>query len=100
MLIQYPDVEERRQRLAELLDVENRVWVQAGETEKLFALADEDLERANDAIDQAAESARRIRARGAGLELAANLGMVTKIIGLNASYECCSRQQNQSLPGQ
>jgi hypothetical protein len=48
MLIQYPDVEERRQRLAELLDVENRVWVQAGETEKLFALADEDLERAND----------------------------------------------------
>ncbi len=48
MLIQYPDVEERRQRLAELLDVENRVWVQVGETEKLFALADEDLERAND----------------------------------------------------
>ena len=48
MLIQYPDVDERRQRLAELLDVENRVWVQAGETEKLFALADEDLERAND----------------------------------------------------
>ena len=48
MLIQYPDVEERRLRLAELLDVENRVWVQVGETEKLFALADEDLERAND----------------------------------------------------
>ena len=48
MLIQYPEVQERRLRLAELLDVENRVWVQAGETEKLFALADEDLERAND----------------------------------------------------
>lgn len=48
MLIQYPDVEERRVRLAELRDVENRVWVQVGETEKLFALADEDLERAND----------------------------------------------------
>jgi hypothetical protein len=47
MLIQYPEVEERRLRLAELLDVENRVWVQAGKTEKLFALADEDLERAN-----------------------------------------------------
>ena len=47
MLIQYPEEEERRLRLAELLDVENRVWVQAGETEKLFALADEDLERAN-----------------------------------------------------
>jgi hypothetical protein len=48
MLIQYPDVEERRKRLAELREVENRVWVQVGETEKLFALADEDLERAND----------------------------------------------------
>ena len=48
MLIQYPEVEERRLRLAELLEVENRVWVQVGETEKLFALADEDLERAND----------------------------------------------------
>ena len=48
MLIQYPDVEERRLRLAQLLDVENRVWVQVGESEKLFALADEDLERAND----------------------------------------------------
>jgi hypothetical protein len=48
MLIQYPEVEERRERLAELLNVENRVWVQVGETEKLFALADEDLKRAND----------------------------------------------------
>ena len=48
MLIQYPEVEERRLRLAELLDVENRVWVQVGKNEKLFAMADEDLERAND----------------------------------------------------
>ena len=48
MLIKNPEVQERRQRLAELLNVENRVWVQVGETEKLFALADEDLERANE----------------------------------------------------
>jgi hypothetical protein len=48
MLIQYPDVEERRVRLMELKDVENKVWVKIGETEKLFALADEDLERSND----------------------------------------------------
>ncbi len=47
MLIQYPDVAERRQRLAELLDVENRVWVQIDGAEMLFALADEDLARAN-----------------------------------------------------
>ncbi len=48
MLIQYPDVEERRVRLAELLDIENRVWVQVGDGGKTFAIADEDLERAND----------------------------------------------------
>jgi len=53
MLIQYPKVEERRLRLAELLDVENRAWVQVGETEKLFAPADEDLERANAATTSA-----------------------------------------------
>ena len=47
MLIQYAEVDERRKRLAELLDVENRVWVKIGEYEKCFAVADEDLERAN-----------------------------------------------------
>ena len=48
MLIQYGDVNERRKRLTELLDVENRVWVQVGGSKKSFAIADEDLERAND----------------------------------------------------
>ena len=48
MLIQYPDVEERRARLAELVDIENRVWVQIGDGEKIFAIADEDLDRANE----------------------------------------------------
>lgn len=48
MLIQYPDVEERRQRLTELRDIENRVWVRVGDGDKVVALADEDLERAND----------------------------------------------------
>ena len=48
MLIQYPDVEERKTRLAELVDVENRVWVKVGDGEKVFAIADEDLERANE----------------------------------------------------
>ena len=48
MLIQYPDVDQRKERLAELIDIENRIWVQVGDTEKVFAIADEDLERAND----------------------------------------------------
>lgn len=48
MLIQYPEVEERKDRLAKLIDIENKVWVKVGDTEKVFAIADEDLDRAND----------------------------------------------------
>ena len=48
MLIQYPEVEERREKLAALLDIENRIWTRIGEGEKVYAIADEDLERAND----------------------------------------------------
>jgi hypothetical protein len=48
MLIQYPDVEERRVRLAELLGIENQVWATVGDGNKVFAIADEDLERANE----------------------------------------------------
>ena len=47
MLIQYPDADERRTKLAELIDIENRVWVRIGNHEKVFAIADEDLDRAN-----------------------------------------------------
>ena len=48
MLIQYPEVEERRVRLAELLGIENQVWATVGDGNKVFAIADEDLERANE----------------------------------------------------
>lgn len=48
MLIQYPDVEERKEQLARLIDIENKVWVQVGDTDRVYAIADEDLERAND----------------------------------------------------
>lgn len=48
MLIEYPDIEERRVMLARLKDVENQTWVQVGTHEKIFAIADEDMEREND----------------------------------------------------
>ena len=48
MLIQYPDVEERKTRLSDLVDIENRVWVQIANSSKVFAVADEDLDRASD----------------------------------------------------
>ncbi len=48
LLIEYPDVEERRVMLARLKGVEERVWVQTGGCARVYAIADEDLEREND----------------------------------------------------
>ncbi|MCX7271970.1 MAG: DUF3501 family protein, partial [Burkholderiales bacterium] len=47
MMIEYPEVEMRRQELARLIGVEDRVWVQVEGSPKVYALADEDLEREN-----------------------------------------------------
>jgi hypothetical protein len=49
MLIEYADVAERQAALARLKGVEDKVWVQAGEGKRIWAIADEDLERENDA---------------------------------------------------
>jgi hypothetical protein len=48
MMIEYPDVEERKRKLGELVGVEDRIWVQAADAARVYAVADEDLERATD----------------------------------------------------
>ena len=48
MLIEYEDAELRRRELAKLIGIEDRVWVRVGGGEKVYAIADEDLEREND----------------------------------------------------
>jgi hypothetical protein len=48
MLIEYPEVSERQVRLAALRGVEDRVWVQVAGEERVTAIADEDMERANE----------------------------------------------------
>jgi len=45
MLIEYEEVDERRAALARLKGVEARTWVRIAEFPKVFAIADEDLER-------------------------------------------------------
>ncbi len=47
-MIEYPDVEERRQALARLVGVENRVWLQVKGFDKVYPIANEDLERSTD----------------------------------------------------
>ena len=48
LMVEYPDVEERRRALATLTNLEHRVWTQAGEGPRIFAVANEDLERSNE----------------------------------------------------
>lgn len=48
MLIEYPDVEQRQVELARLKGIEDRVYVQVQGQAKVYAIADEDLERENE----------------------------------------------------
>jgi hypothetical protein len=48
MLIEYPDVDERRRMLGLLKGIDRQTWVQIEGCERVFALSDEDLEREND----------------------------------------------------
>jgi hypothetical protein len=48
MMIEYPDAEERQRKLATLTGIENRVWVQASGYDRVYAIADEDLDRTTD----------------------------------------------------
>jgi hypothetical protein len=45
MLIEYPDPDERRRMLGVLKGIERRVWAQVGSHERVYGIADEDLER-------------------------------------------------------
>ena len=47
LLIEFPDAEERRVALQRLRGVEARAWVRVAGHERVFAVADEDLEREN-----------------------------------------------------
>jgi hypothetical protein len=48
LLIEFPDEVERRRELSQLKGIEDRCWVQVVGHERVFAIADEDLERENE----------------------------------------------------
>jgi hypothetical protein len=47
MMVEYADAGERQRMLARLIGIEDRVWVQVEGAAKVYAIADEDLEREN-----------------------------------------------------
>jgi len=47
-MLEYTDVDERRDALRLLHGIEDRVWLRAGDEEPVWAVADEDMDRATD----------------------------------------------------
>ncbi len=47
MLIEYPDPHERKRELARLIGIEDRVFVEVEGYDRVYAIADEDLDREN-----------------------------------------------------
>lgn len=76
LLIEFPDPAERQYRLAALKGIEDRCWVQAAGSARVFAIADEDLERENEQKTSAVHflrfelGAERVAALKAGAALA------------------------------
>ncbi|SEN52614.1 Protein of unknown function [Nitrosospira multiformis] len=48
MMIEYPDPVERVARLAELIGIEDKVWIKVNGFDPVYAIADEDLDRENE----------------------------------------------------
>ena len=78
-MIEEPDVEKRRDLLAELIGIEDRVWVRINGHDPVYAIADEDLERADETKTSAVHfmrfelPAEQVEALKGGAQLAAGI---------------------------
>jgi len=48
LMVEYVDVDERQNALAKMVGIENVTWVQVADFDRVYAIADEDLERATE----------------------------------------------------
>ena len=77
MLIEFPEPVERSRRLGELKGIEDRTWVEVERCARVFAIADEDLQREDGEKTSAVhflrfelgQDMRRALQRGAGLSI-------------------------------
>jgi len=78
-MVEFPDADERDAMLRQLVDIENKVWMQVGDLEKIRPIADEDLERSDAEKTSAVHflrfelTAEQIEALKSGVELAAGI---------------------------
>jgi hypothetical protein len=79
MMIEYEDIDARRAALAELKGIEDRVYVEVEGQSRVYAIADEDMDRANEQKTSAVHFLRfeltpdMVRALKAGASLAAGV---------------------------
>ena len=92
-LIEYEDPVERAQHLAELKGIEDLIWAQVGEGPRIAAIADEDMDRANETKTSAvhflrfeldAASAQAIKA-GAALRFGVDHPLYTATVEVSAA---------------
>ena len=78
-MVEFPDVAERQQMLQHLIGIEDCVWMQVGDLEKIRPIADEDLERSDDVKTSAVHfmrfelSAEQVAALKAGASVSAGI---------------------------
>jgi hypothetical protein len=77
MLIEYPDVHERKRELGRLIGVEDRLFVEVEGHPRIYAIADEDLDRENDEKTSAVHFVRFEFPKGA--RAAVRAGAVVKL---------------------
>ena len=47
-MIEYENPDERARQLAKMIGIENKIWLQVDECDRIYAIADEDLSRDNE----------------------------------------------------
>ncbi len=78
-MIEFPEVDERRAMLAQLQGVEDRIYVQVADFDRVFAIADEDLKRTDEEKTSAVHflrfefSAEQVAALKGGASLVAGI---------------------------
>jgi len=88
-MIEYGDAEERKKNLAQLIGVEDKVWVQVEGFDKCYAIADEDMDRTTEEKTSAVHFMR--------FELTAEMIEATKVgmdINMGIDHENLTISQN------
>ncbi len=88
-MVEFPDIEERRQMLGRLVGVEDKVYMQVDGFDRVYAIADEDLERSDETKTSAVHfmrfelPAEQIDALKGGASLAAGIDHENYLVEIN-----------------